>query len=263
MTRRGRRIGIALLAVLAIGGCRDRAQAPAARTVTVTVSAAASLREALGELEARYEAAHPDTDVRLNFGASGALARQIEQGAPVDVFISAADRPMDDLQARGLVDPRSRRVLAGNELVLVVPAADSSSRVRGFEDLANPAVRRVALGAPASVPAGDYAEQVLRALGVLEAVKGKTVYAQNVRQVLSYVELGNVDAGVVYRTDAAVSPRVRVAAAAPPGSHRPITYPLAVTARPAGPDAARAFAAFLLGPDGREVLRRRGFRVEE
>lgn len=255
-----RRLAILVFVFLA-GGCGDRKTA-AAPSVTLTVSAAASLREAMEELERRYEAASPGTDVRVNFGASGALARQIEQGAPVDVFVSAAEKPMDDLQRAGLVDARSRRALAGNELVLVVPAsADSASAVRSFDALAAPSVRRVALGAPGSVPAGDYAEEVLRSLGSFDAVKARAVYAQNVRQVLAYVEQGNVDAGVVYRTDAAVSRRVRVAAAAPPGTHSPITYPVAVVARTTNPDAARALVAFLLGDQGREVLRERGFVV--
>ena len=249
-----------LVVTAALAACRNRPRERAPEVV-LTVSAAASLREALTELEAKYEAANPTVDVRTNFAASGTLRQQIEQGAPVDVFASAAEGPMDALQAAGLVDPRSRRVLAGNELVLVVPAAADSS-VRRFEDLASPGVGRVALGAPASVPAGEYAGEVLRALGISEAVERKTVLAQNVRQVLAYVEQGNVDAGVVYRTDAATSRRVRVAAAAPPGTHRPITYPVAVVRRTQAPEAARAYVAFLLGPEGREVLRRRGFRVE-
>ncbi len=251
---------ILILLVATTAGCRDRAKEQRPRAV-LTVSAAASLREAMTELEASFEAVNEGVDVRTNFGASGALRQQIEQGAPVDLFVSAAEAPMDALQQAGLIDPRTRRVVAGNELVLVVPAAGTSP-VRAFADLAKPEVRRIALGAPASVPAGDYGEQVLRALGIAEAVRPKTVYAQNVRQVLGYVESGNVDAGVVYRTDAAVSPRVRVAAAAPPGTHRPITYPVAVVARTGEPELARAYAAHLLGPAGREVLRRRGFRVE-
>lgn len=252
---------VALVAglVVAAGACRDRApQRAAAPRVTLTVSAAASLREALAELDSVYRVEHPEVAVRANFGASGALRQQIEQGAPVDVFISASDRHADALQRAGLIDPRTRRVLAGNELVLVVPAG-SPSPVTGFPSLATPAVKRVAIGAAASVPAGEYADEVLRSLGIADAVGRKAVYGQNVRQVLAYVESGNVDAGIVYRTDAAVSRRVRVAAAAPAGSHRPITYPLAVVSASAHAAEARAYAGFLLGPRGREVLARRGF----
>ena len=228
--------------------------------VRLTVSAASSLRDALTEIAGRFEAEHPGTRVRLNFGASGALRQQIEHGARVDVFVSAAERPMDALAERGLIDPASRRTLAGNELVLVVPAGEAAT-VDGFEDLASPGVERVAIGAPASVPAGEYALQALRALGIAEAVEGKTVYAQHVRQVLAYVESGNVDAGIVYRTDAAASDRVRVAAAAPPGTHRPVTYPLAVVGSTRHPREARAFAEYLQGADAAAVLERHGFRV--
>ena len=255
--RTRRRVAVALLALAA--GCGRAADGEARdESVTLTVSAAASLREAVTELAGRYGAAHPGTTVRVNLGASGALRQQIEQGARVDVFISAAVGPMDGLAERGLVDPATRADLAGNTLVVVVPRG--SGAVRELRDLASPRVRRVALGAPASVPAGEYALEALRALGIAHAVQAKAVYAQNVRQVLAYVESGNVDAGIVYATDAAASPRVAVAAVAPPGTHRPIVYPLAVVRATAHPREARALAAFLLGPEARRVLLRRGFR---
>jgi molybdate transport system substrate-binding protein len=251
---RSARIGAALVL---LAGCRD--QAPP--RVTVTVSAAASLREVMQELEAAYERAHPGVDVRVNLGASGALRRQVEQGAPVDVFVSAAEEPMTALIAAGLMDARSRRVLAGNELVVVVPAG-SRARIATLADLARPEIRRVAVGAPASVPAGAYAREALGASGVAARLAGRTVLGQDVRQVLAFVASGNADAGIVYRTDAASSDRVRIALVVHPTLHRPITYPLAVSTRAADPERARAFAAFLLGDQGRAALRRHGFRVE-
>src|SRR4051795_11088417 len=136
-----------LLLVLVLAACRDHA--PAEPRVTLTVAAAASLREGVMELDSLYRAEHPDVAVRATFGASGALRQQIEQGAPVDVFISASERHVDALQRAGMVDPRSRRVFAGNELVVIVPA--SGPTVRGFRDLASAGVRRVAIGAAASV----------------------------------------------------------------------------------------------------------------
>ena len=256
-TRRRLAGALALLALAA--GCGRAADADAdagAEPVALTISAASSLREAVTELAGRFEAAHPGTVVRVNLGASGALRQQIEHGARVDVFVAAARGPMDALAARGLVDPATRADLAGNALVVVVPRG--SRAVRGFRDLASPGVRRVALGAPASVPAGEYALEALRAGGIAAAVEAKAVYAQNARQVLAYVESGNVDAGIVYATDAAASPRVAVAAAAPPGSHRPIVYPLAVVRASEHPREARALAAYLRGAEAREVLRRRG-----
>ncbi|HEU0014675.1 MAG TPA: molybdate ABC transporter substrate-binding protein [Longimicrobium sp.] len=252
------RIHLPLLAIaLATGACRD-----AAPRATLTVSAAASLRDVLAEAEQRFERDNPGVDVRTNFGASGALAAQIQQGAPVDVFISAAEGPMRRLEEAGLIDARSRRVLAGNELVLIAPAADSG-RVSRWEDLATPAVRQLSVGAPASVPAGEYAEDVFRTLGIRDTVMRKAVLAQDVRQVLAHVSAGEVDAGVVYRTDVpAAKGRVRVVAGAPAGSHRPSLYPVAVTAVTRQVEQARAYVAFLLGPQGRELLRARGFRVD-
>ena len=255
--RRARSLALVLLVS---GACADDAAEEA--RATVTVSAAASLRDALLEAERRYEAAHPEVDVRTNLGSSGALQRQIEQGAPVDVFAAAAEAPMDALAERGLVDVRSRRRLAGNELVLIVPA-DGGGAVDGFEALAGDGVRRVAIGAPASVPAGAYADEVLRTLGIADAVAPKIVPGQDVRQVLAYVAAGEVDAGIVYRTDAAsAGDRVRVVATAPAGSHRPIVYPVAVTRDARDPAAARAYAGFLLGPRGQAILRAHGFRVD-
>lgn len=254
---RGARRAAALL-VLAAWGCGSGDGPP--RAVTLTVSAASSLREALTEVAARYQAEHPGARVRLNFGASGTLRQQIEHGAAVDVFVAASGAQMDALAARGLVDRGTRRVLAGNELVLVVPAG-APPKVKGFAELASPAVERVAVGAPGSVPAGEYAAQTFRALRIADAVARKTVYAQNVRQVLTYVESGNVDAGVVYRTDALASPRVRVVATAPPGSHAPVLYPAAVVSSSAHPAAARDLVTYLAGPLGRAALLRHGFRV--
>ena len=257
-TRTRRRLAGALALLALAAGC-GRAADPVARAepVALTISAAASLREAVTELAARYEAAHPGTVVRVNLGASGALRQQIERGARVDVFVAAARGPMDALAGRGLVDPATRADLAGNALVVVVPRG--SRAVREFRDLAAPRVRRVALGAPASVPAGEYALEALRSQEIAAAVEAKAVYAQNARQVLAYVESGNVDAGIVYATDAAASPRVTVAAAAPPGSHRPIVYPLAVVRSGGHPREARELAAYLRGPRAREVLLRHGF----
>jgi molybdate transport system substrate-binding protein len=250
----------AALALSALAAACGRPAERDADPVRLTLSAAASLHGVVAELADRFEAEHAGVEVRVNLGASGALRQQVEQGARVDVFVAAAEGPMDALAARGSIDPETRAPFAANELVLVVPAGDGPA-VRGWTDLAAPAARRVALGAPASVPAGDYAVEVLRALRLYGAVEGKAVYAQSVRQVLAYVESGNVDAGVVYATDAAGSDRVRVVAQAPPGTHRPIVYPLAVVRATRHPAEARALARFLLGPEAHDVLRRHGFRL--
>jgi molybdate transport system substrate-binding protein len=198
--------------------------------------------------------------VRFNFASSGTLQQQIERGAPVDVFISAADKQMNALAAKNLIVPSTRRVLAHNELVLIVPRT-SRVTVKSFSDLSNPLVRRVAIGAPASVPAGQYAEQMLRKLGLWNSVRPKAVQGKDVREVLTQVALGNVDAGLVYRTDAATTPQVRIVKSAPRGSHRPINYPMALVTSTRNGETARAFLRFLQTQRAKAVLKRRGFVV--
>jgi molybdate transport system substrate-binding protein len=227
---------------------------------TILVSAAASLRESLTEIGNRYTKSRPDTTVRFNFASSGTLQQQIERGAPVDVFISAADKQMNTLAEKNLIIHSTRRVLAHNELVLVVPRS-SALVVKSFSDLGNPAVRRIALGASASVPAGQYAEQMLRKLSLWSRVQPKAVQGKDVRGVLTQVALGNVDAGLVYRTDAATSPQVRIVKAAPKGSHQPINYPMAVVTSTRHSAAARAFLRHLQSPSAKAILKRRGFVV--
>lgn len=235
---------------------------PSTQSITLTVSAAASLQDALTEIGKTYQAQYPQTVIRHNFGASGSLQQQIEQGAPVDLFISAAEKQMDALAAKNLIDPTSRRSLARNQLVLIVPK-QPQGKVTQFQDLVKPEVAKVAIGAPASVPAGQYAEETLKSLQLWEQVEPKTVQAQNVRQVLTYVELGNVNAGLVYKTDAQQSNQVQVVATAPPNSHRPITYPLAVVASTKHPQAAQAYANYLVSPTAKATLQKYGFSVDK
>jgi molybdate transport system substrate-binding protein len=232
----------ALLALVIFPGC--------ARHDSLTVSVAASLQDAMADAVRAYSASR----VELNYGGSGALAQQIAGGAPVDVFLSAAPKPMDDLAALGLLLEGTRRDLLRNDIVLIGPA------VRSFEDLASPAVKIVALGDPESVPAGDYGRQVLTALRLWDRVQPKLVLAKDVRQVLGYVATGNADAGIVYATDARTAPNVRVAATAPPETHTPVVYPIAVIKTTRAPDAARAFAAYLAGPTARRIFEAYGFR---
>jgi molybdate transport system substrate-binding protein len=240
----------------------------AADPVKLTVSAAASLKDALTEMTPGFERAHADVKIALNFGSSGTLELQIENGAPVDVFISAATDQMNALASRKLVVEDTRADLLQNELVLIVPRdLKIAASVAGFRDLARPDVRRVALGDPRSVPVGHYAEQALTAMGIYGAVKAKAAFATDVRQVLADVETGSADAGLVYATDARVSPRVRVVATAPAGTHDPIVYPAAVLraaqASPAMVVASRAYVEFLKGPAARAVFTKYGFRPVE
>lgn len=246
--------GVVLAMALVGAACGCHRSQP----VVLTVSVAASLTDAIKEVEAAYREGHPAVELRNNFGSSGTLARQIEDGAPVDVFFSAAAKPMDDLQAKGLIVGGTRRNLLRNTLVLIVPRG---SRLGSFEQLADASVRSVALGDPASVPAGQYGQQTLASLKLLERVRSRLVLAKDVRQVLAYVETGNADAGIVYATDALISSKAQVVATAPEAAHDPIVYPAAVVANGRHEDAAREFAGFLSSPAARAIFVKHGFTM--
>jgi len=232
----------------------------------ITVSAAASLSNALRDLAPRFEAAHPATRLRLNFGASGALLAQMARGAPVDVFISADQETMDRAQSHGLVRAAQRRNVASNTLVVVVPAVAGpssnpprpASLPKTLDDLARPGFARIAVGLPASVPAGRYAQGVLEAAGLWTAISPKVVGAHSVRQALDYVARAEVDAGFVYATDAALMPdKVQVAFTVP--TAQPILYPAAPLAAAAQAAQGMKFVDFLLTPSAQAVLAKHGF----
>jgi molybdate transport system substrate-binding protein len=226
----------------------------------VTVFAAASLSDALREIAAAYEKTTGDT-VRLNLGASSILARQIKEGAPADLFFSADEAKMDDLAQAGLIDPTTRRSLLSNSLVIVV-AADSNLKLSSAQDLAKATVRRLALAEPETVPAGIYARVYLQKQGLWEAVVGKMVPTENVRAVLAAVESGNVDAGIVYKTDALISKKVRIAYEVPRGEGPRISYPLAMIKGGENPAGAARFLALLSSPAGKSVFAKYGFITE-
>jgi molybdate transport system substrate-binding protein len=240
---------------LALASAKPAAAKPPVR---LTVSAAASLTDALTAIDQDFQRSHPDVEITPNFGASGTLQLQIEQGAPVDVFVSAAPQQMDALAAKNLLLADTRANLLENELVLIVPK--DSKTVASFADLKRADVRVIAVGDPRSVPAGTYAQQVLTALGIYDAVKSKMTLATDVRQVLADVETASAEAGLVYSTDAAISPKVRVVMDAPAGTHQPIVYPAAVLRGSMNPDAAREYVKYLASPAARAVFLKYGFR---
>ena len=225
---------------------------------TMTLSIAASLQDAIVEIESDYQSEHGAVDFRNNFGSSGTLAREIEQGAPVDAFISAGTKPMDDVQAKGLLASGTRTNLLRNSLVLIAPR---DSKLTGFDGLAAPELRLLALGDPASVPAGQYGKQTLTSLHLYDQLGPKIVLGKDVRQVLTYVETGNADAGLVYATDALISNKVRVVAVAPDSSHDPIVYPMAIVAGDHNDPAVRDFVAYLSSPAAKAVFIKRGFTM--
>ena len=241
-----RRLTVFLLALLT--GCARP------RSANLTVSVAASLQTVMTEIVASYS----PTRVDLNFGASGALAQQIARGAPVDVFFSASSKSMDDLAKQLLILADTRRDLLRNEIVLIAAA---TSPVDSFDALARPEVKVVALGDPESVPAGEYGRQTLVSMHLWDRVRPKLVLAKDVRQVLAYVATGNAEAGIVYATDARTSRSVRVISAAPPQTHDPIVYPVAVLTATHDAAAARAFTAYLAGARARAMFEARGFIV--
>jgi molybdate transport system substrate-binding protein len=223
----------------------------------LVVSAASSLTNAFQDVARVYEAKHPGTKVVLNFAASDVLLRQIANGAPADVFASADQLAMDKAESQGALLQGSRKNFALNQLVLIVPAG-SALKVASLKALEQPAIKRIAIGDPASVPVGRYTKNVLDAAGAWPALSGKSVLAQNVRQALDYVARDEVDAGFVYATDAAIVPgKVEVALRVP--SATPISYPMAVIAQSRHQAAATSFQNFVLSPQGQALLAKYGF----
>jgi molybdate transport system substrate-binding protein len=245
---------LAALALLLLAG------SPAAAEPLV-IFAAASLKTALDDAAAVYRQAG-GTAPALSYAASSALARQIESGAPADLFISADEDWMSYLEQRALLRQERRRDLLGNALVLVAPAADAQplALAPGVDLAARLAGGGLAMADPDAVPAGKYGKAVLQALGAWDQVAGRLARAENVRAALAFVARGEAPLGIVYATDAAAEPAVRVVATFPPESHKPILYPAAVTAASRGGEAER-FLAFLAGPAARAAFEKQGFRV--
>jgi molybdate transport system substrate-binding protein len=228
-----------------------------AQTIPLTVSAAASLQDALKEIQPLYQQEQPTVEITFNFGSSGSLQQQIEQGALVDLFISAAAGQMNALQEKGLILTETRTDLVSNQLVLITPV--TGPQIDAVEDLLQPVIERIALGEPSSVPAGTYAQQALESLGLFNDLKAKFVYGKDVRQVLSYVEAAEVQVGLVYQTDVNRSHRVKVAMGMDPATHAPIVYLMAVMGDSQNPEAAKAFAQFLQADAAQAVFKNFGF----
>ena len=233
-----------------------------APSTTLLIAAAASLQDALEELDPLFESANRGITVNYNFAASGPLQQQIEQGAPVDLFISAAARQMDILQEKNLILTDSRRNLLTNRLVLVVPR-NSTLELTDLRQLTNASIKKIAVGEPRVVPAGQYAEEVFSNLGILEQLRSKFVYGNSVRNVLGTVESGNADAGMIYATDAKISNQVKQMVTAPSNLHRPIVYPIAVIAASRNQQAALTYAQFLTSSQSQAVFRRYGFGIAQ
>lgn len=246
----------ALLGLLLAGNLHPSAYAQQNELV---VGAAISLKEAFTKLGEAYER-RTGTKVTFTFGASGVLEKQIEAGAPMDVFASAAEEEMDELQAENMIDRATRADFARNTLVLVIPT-NSNLHLQSLSGLTHSSVTKIAVGDPKTVPAGQYAQQLLRKLHLWEKLESRLVLAENVRQVLEYVARGEVDAGIVYATDTPIAQgRVQIAARAPDNAYGPILYPLAVVRGSAHAQAAKGFVELVTSPEGTQVLMQHGFQ---
>lgn len=250
--------GIISMTFTGCGGVTNQ-QTSDTENVELLISAAASLKESMEEIKSIYEAEHQNVTLTFSFGGSGALQQQIEQGAPADVFISAAEKQMNALEKEGLIVKDSRVDLLENKVVLITPSDQTS--VMSFEDVITDKVGQIGLGEPGSVPVGQYAEEIFTSLGILEEVKAKAVYGKDVKEVLSWVETGNVDAGVVYATDARQSSNINVVCEAPEESYQSAIYPVAVIKDSKHQEEAEMFIQFLGSNGAREIFQGLGFTV--
>ncbi len=229
--------------------------------VELLVSAAASLSDVSKDLTELYKKEKPNVDIKFSFGSSGALETQIEEGAPADIFISAALKQMISLEKKGLLQEGSKKDLLVNKVVLISPK-DSKIKLLRFQDAASDSISKIALGEPQSVPAGQYAQEVFTTLGIWDKVKGKGVFGSDVRQVLAWVENGDVDCGVVYQTDAIASEKIKVVCEAPKDSHKPVIYPVAVIKNSKNQEEASRFIDFLTTAQAAATFKKHGFEIK-
>lgn len=241
-------------------GCSDGGKVKEDKEqVELLVSAAASLTDVLTELKEEYEKDHKNTSITFNFGSSGKLAAQIEQGAPADLFLSASAKDMDNMNDKGLIDEPSRIVFTQNSLVLI-SNKDSTIDLNSFEKIDSAKIDHLAIGEPESVPVGRYTKEVFEHLGLWEPLQSKLVMGSDVRQVLTHVEMGNADLGIVYASDALISDKVKVLAKADTEWHEPIVYPGAIVDSSRHKEEAQEFLEYLMSADGKLQLEKFGFK---
>jgi molybdate transport system substrate-binding protein len=226
----------------------------------LVISAAASLQESLLAIQPEYEKSNPHIKLTFNFGSSGTLQKQIEQGAPADVFIAAGAKQMKTLVDKNLVESANQLPLLSNDLVLIIPI-DSKIKLEKLEGLTQNEFNHIALGIPETVPAGAYTKETLQYLNIYETLKSKLVQTKDVRQVLTYVETGNADAGFVYRSDAMTSTKVNVVLTIDAKMHEPITYPAGIVKATNHLKEAKSFYQYLQGKQATAVFVRNGFKL--
>jgi molybdate transport system substrate-binding protein len=226
--------------------------------IELTISAAASMQKALTELQSNFEQEHPNVKLLFNYGASGALQQQLLQGAPVDLFFSASADKFNEVLKKGLIEKQYYKNLVGNEIVLI-QNKQSTHKIVGFEGLSDSKMKRLAIGTPESVPAGEYAKETLESQDLWHQLKDKIVFTKDVRQVLTYVETKNVDVGIVYKTDAILSNKVEIIDTADSKSHSPIIYPVGVVKNSKHKEEAINFYKYLQSDEAKELFEEYGF----
>lgn len=249
---------IIMFLFILLAGCSTNEQnVKASKKVEITVSAAASLQDSLNEIKGLYEKQHSNIKINYNFGASGTLAQQISQGAPVDIFFSAAEDKFDQLVQKGIIEKADSMNLVGNSLVLVVPTKEKQT-IHTLNDLSK--ADKISIGTPEAVPAGMYAKESFEYLQLWEGLEKKVVYAKDVRQVLNYVETGNVDAGIVYKTDALTSKKIKIVATADEKTHTPIIYPIGMVKESSHPKETKQFYKYIESDASMKVFKKYGFK---
>ena len=260
-------IGICLVILLSLSllaGCnKEQEKIPAANeeNVELLISAAASLTDVLNEIKEIYKEIEPHTTLTYSFGSLGALQTQIEEGAPVDIFMSAAQKQMDTLTEKGLILDETNKTLLVNKIVLITPA-NSNLSLSSFEDLIKDEVGKIAIGDPGNVPVGQYSEEIFENLNIKDKVSPKTVLGNDVRAVLTWVENEEVDCGIVYATDAYTSDKIKIITEAPAGSHKEVNYPVAVVKTSKNDEAAKKFIDFLSTDKAIALFEKYGFYMK-
>lgn len=222
----------------------------------LTVSAAASLKDVLTEIQKVYETG--DKKVVFNFGGSGSLQNQIENGAPVDVFISAAKKQVEELDKKNFLVKGSQVEIVKNDVVLIVPKS-SKVNIKDYMGLTDKKIKVIGIGEPSSVPAGQYAMEIFKYIGIDSKISSKLVYGKDVRTILSWVESENADAGIVYKTDAMLSDKIKIIAKASDESHKPVVYPAAIIADTKSLNESKKFIEFLKSKKAQSIFIKFGF----
>lgn len=257
---------ILILSLLTLVGCgsttsqatKSQENSQSDKPIELTISTAPSLKSAFSEIQKNYQAKNPNIKLTFNYGPSGSLQNQIEQGAAIDIFVSQGKDQMDALEQKGLLKKDSRINLLTDELVLIVPKSNTS--INHFSDLANPKIEKIGIGEAQSVPAAKTAQETLQTLKLWDPLQSKFVRGKDLNQILVWVESGNVNAGFVWDTIAKTSEKVRVAERAPANSHQPVSIPAAIVGSTKNGDAANQFLQYLKSDEAMRVFEKYGFK---